>query len=190
VDLLTADRLKKASASKLEVALDSRAGSSSDHPLQGTGKKAAAARRALRSSYEEHPEEISALVERLMNEDLNTVTIDPDMAPPQLCARAWVEFRSRIGAYKTGAYVAWSVAGIVDSLMQGHVKKAKARAAVCLLMLAQASIDRGNWALAGELALEAPHLCLLSKPPTSCSSRWRSNCFSSFWPCHSFWLKL
>ena len=85
-----------------------------------------------------------------MNEDLNTVTIDPDMAPPQLCARAWVEFRSRIGAYKTGAYVAWSVAGIVDSLMQGHVKKAKARAAVCLLMLDQASIDRGNWALAGE----------------------------------------
>ena len=156
VDLLTSEKVKKASTSKLEVALDSGAGSSSDHPLQGTGKKAAAARRALRSSYEEHPEDISALIERLMNEDLNTVTIGPGMAPPQLCARAWVEFRSRIGAYKTGAYAAWSVAGILDSLMQGHVRKARARASVCLLMLDQASIDRGNWALAGELALEAP----------------------------------
>ena len=156
VDLLTSEKLKRASTSKLEVALDSGAGSSSDLPLQGTGKKAAAARRALRSSYEEHPEDISALIGRLMNEDLNAVTIGPGMAPPQLCARAWVEFRSRIGAYKTGAYAAWSVAGILDSLMQGHVKKARARASVCLLMLDQASIDRGNWALAGELALEAP----------------------------------
>ena len=40
--LLAADKVKRASASKLEVALDSGAGSSSDHPLHGTGKKAAA----------------------------------------------------------------------------------------------------------------------------------------------------
>ena len=174
VDLLTSEKLKRASTSKLEVALDSGAGSSSDLPLQGTGKKAAAARRALRSSYEEHPEDISALIGRLMNEDLNAVTIGPGMAPPQLCARAWVEFRSRIGAYKTGAYAAWSVAGILDSLMQGHVKKARARASVCLLMLDQASIDRGNWALAGRVGIGGTStICLLSQPPASCSTRWR-----------------
>ena len=40
--------------------------------------------------------------------------------------------------------------------MQGHVKKARARAADCLLMLDQASIDKGNWALVGELSVEAP----------------------------------
>ena len=36
VDLLTSEKLKRASTSKLEVALDSGAGSSSDLPLQGT----------------------------------------------------------------------------------------------------------------------------------------------------------
>eukprot|EP00435_Cladocopium_sp_Y103_P051693 s1247_g16.t1 len=156
VDLLTAEKQKKALTSRLETALDTGAGSSSDHPLQGTGKKAAAARRALRSAYEEHPEEIYLLIEKLMNEDLNTVTLGPGLESPKLCARAWVEFRSKIGGYKTGAFAAWSVAGILDSLMQGHVRKARARAAVCLMMLDQASIDRGNWALAGELSLEAP----------------------------------
>ena len=88
------------------------------------------------------------MIEKLMLEDLHSATVAPGMPVPHLCARAWVEFRSKIGAYRSSAYAAWSTAGILDSLIQGNVKKARARAAVLLLMLDQASIDKGNWTLA------------------------------------------
>ena len=154
MQILTDDKVKKASASRLELALDGGLSSSVDPPLQGTGKKAASARRALRAAYENAPEEISLMIEKLMLEDLHSATVAPGMPAPHLCARAWVEFRSRIGAYRSSAYAAWSAAGILDSLVQGNVKKARARAAVLLLMLDQSSIDKGNWTLASELGLE------------------------------------
>lgn len=153
MQILTDDKVKRASTSRLELALEGGVTSSVDPPLQGTGKKAASARRALRAAYENAPEEISALIEKLMLEDLHSATVAPGMPVPQLCARAWVEFRSKIGAYRSSAYAAWCAAGILDSLVQGNVKKARARAAVLLLMLDQASIDKGNWTLASELAL-------------------------------------
>ena len=154
MQILTDDKVKRASTSKLEQALDGGASASADHPLQGTGKKTATARRALRAAFENSPEEISNLIERLMLEDLHSSTVAPGMPVPLLCARAWVEFRSKIGAYRASAYSAWSAAGILDALIQGNVKKARARAAVLLLMLDQAAIDKGNWTLASELALE------------------------------------
>ena len=154
MQILTDDKVKRASTSRLELALEGGVASSVDPPLQGTGKKAASGRRALRAAYENAPEEISALIEKLMLEDLHSATVAPGMPVPQLCARAWVEFRSKIGAYRSSAYAAWCAAGILDSLVQGNVKKARARAAVLLLMLDQASIDKGNWTLASELALE------------------------------------
>ena len=66
VEILADDKKKKAASSKLETALDGVASSSADNPLQGTGKKAAAARRALRGAFQDHPEEIFGLIEKLM----------------------------------------------------------------------------------------------------------------------------
>lgn len=153
VEYLT-DEKKKSAVSKLETALDGGATGSSEVPLYGSGKKAAQARRALRSSFEESPGDISALIEKLMYEDLTSTSLAHGMPPRGLNARAWVEHRSHITAHKTGAHAAWSVAGILDSLILGHYTKARARCAVLLLMLDQASIDRGSWTLAAELALE------------------------------------
>ena len=105
VEILT-DKKKKATISKLETALHGVASSSTDNPLQGTGKKAAAARRALRGAFQDHPEEIFGLIERLMAEDLTSATVGPGMDRPLISARAWVEHRSRITSFKTGAHAA------------------------------------------------------------------------------------
>ena len=76
--------------------------------------------------------------------DLNSQTLGPGQAPRGLNARAWVEFRSRIGNYKTSAHSSWSAAGVLDSLISGDIPKARARCALLLLQLDQASIDRGK----------------------------------------------
>ena len=167
VEILTEDRKKKQAASRLDAALDGTYASSSDAPLTGAGKKAAAARRALMAAYDDQPHEISNLIERQMFEDLNCLTLGPGMAAKGLNARAWVEFRSKVSNYRTSVYSSWSVAGILDSLISGNVAKARARACVLLLMLDQASIDKGSWTLAGELALEPP-------PPFSSFSQHRA----------------
>ena len=130
--LMTEDKMKKAKAGKVEAALDAVAGSGGVEGVSiGSGKRAAAARRALRQALIDCPEEISSLVERLMMEDLLSRTVAPGMPHPQLCARAWVEHRSKIGAYKVSAFSSWSAAGILDDLMAGNHQGARARAAFC-----------------------------------------------------------
>ena len=155
VALLAEDKKKHKSLSRLDLALDSAQGSGSSDSLSlGSGKKTAAARRALRSTFQEHPEEIYQTIEKLMYEDLASQTLGPGQQPLGLNARAWVEFRSRITNYKTGAFCAWSLAGILDALVAGRYDQARARACLGLLQLDQAAIDRGSWAVAGELNLE------------------------------------
>lgn len=126
MEVLTNDKVKKNSGSRLEQALDSAASSSGDTQSLGSGRKNAAARRALRTIFQEQPQEISAVI----------------------------EFRSRIGNFKTPAHCSWSAAGILDSLISGDVARARARCCLMLLQLDQASIDRGGWGLASELSLE------------------------------------
>ena len=155
VSALTADRVKKSRVSKVEAALDGISASSlGEGSSLGSGKKAAAARRILRSSLLESPEEIYTLVEKYMAEDLRLQTQTPGAPVPHLCARAWIEHRSRIGNYKTSAYCAWSAGGILDSLIAGNVAQARARTALMILMLDQTAVDRGSWTLSSELALE------------------------------------
>ena len=154
MEVLTHDKVKKTAGSRLEQALDSAASSSGDTQSLGSGRKNAAARRALRTIFQEQPQEISAVIERLMFEDLNSQTLGPGQLPQGLNARSWVEFRSRIGNFKTPAHCSWSAAGILDSLIAGDVPKARARCGLLLLQLDQASIDRGGWGLASELSLE------------------------------------
>ena len=165
VTLLSADKVKRARSSKMDLALENLGGGSSaaDSSSGSTGKRAAAARRALRLALQESPEEISGVIEKMMLEDLTLQTMMPGMPKKDFSARAWVEHRSRIGAYKSSAYLAWSASGILDDLANGRVAHARARACLMLAMIDQVSIDRGNWALGAELMLEqGPPLSVLA----------------------------
>ena len=170
VSLLSAERVKKAKASKIDLALESISGTSSTDAGGGSQlKRAAAARRALRQALQDSPEEISAVVEKLLHEDLTAQVQAPGMPMPSFNARAWVEHRSRISAaYKTAAYSSWSIAGVLDNLVKGRYAHARAQAGLLLLQLDQVAIDKGSWSLAAELALEqGPPLAALA------NERWR-----------------
>ena len=156
VGLLSADKIKRSKASKVEIAMEGLAGGSgaAESSGSGAGKRAAAVRRALRVALQESPEEVSAVVERLLAEDLTMRTQTPGTPSVGFNARAWLEHRSRVGAYKTSAHCAWSAAGILDDLVSGRVQHARARAGLLLLQLDQVAIDKGQWTLGAELALE------------------------------------
>ena len=162
---LTSERASRARGSKVEAALDAVTTSSAgDGVMVGSGKKAAAARRALRQALVDSPADISSLVEKLMMEDLLSRTLAAGMPEAELCARAWVEHRSRIGSYRSAAQSSWAAAGILDDLIRGRNASARARACLLLLQLDQAAVDRGSWVLAAELSLETgPPLAALGQ---------------------------
>ncbi len=153
VELLVEEK-KKGSGSRLDQALDAVGSTTGDNLQLGSGKKSASARRLLRTTFAENPAEISQVVERLMYEDLQSQTLGPGLQPTGLNARAWVQFRSKIGAYRSTAHSAWSMAGVLDNLIAGNVAKARCIAGLHLLQIDQASIDHGNWSFAAELSLE------------------------------------
>ena len=154
MELLTEDRKKKAASSRLDQVLDAAGSSTGDGLSLGSGKKVSAARRALRTAFQEQPSEIHQAVEKLLYEDLNTATLGPGMKPAGFNARSWVEFRSHIGAYKATAHSAWAIAGVIDSLAAKNYDRARAQACLLLLQLDQSSADHGSWYLAAELSLE------------------------------------
>ena len=118
----------------------------------------------MRTALVDAPEEIYMVVERLLLEDLTSRTIAHGMPKADLNARAWIEHRSRIGAYKTSAHCAWGVRGILDDLIQGRTAHARARAALLLLQLDQCAVDKGDWTLASELSLEQGPPCQVWRP--------------------------
>ena len=150
-----AQNKKPSSSNRVEAALD---GVSHAQEIggYGSGKRAAAARRALRSALVEHPGDLSAVIERHMWEDLSSQTLTPGSPVASLSARAWTEHRSKIGAYKSIAHAAWGVSGALDALFRNDVPSARARLCLLLLQLDQCAVDRGGWQLAAELSLEAP----------------------------------
>ena len=106
VTLLSADKIKRAKSSKVDIALENLgANTGGDSSTGSTGKRAAAGRRALRLALQEAPEDISNVIEKLILEDLTLQTVMPGMPKKDFNARAWVEHRSRIGAYKSSAYL-------------------------------------------------------------------------------------
>ena len=165
LEVLAGDKLKSQRKSKIETALDGvNSSGAGEGAAVGGVKKAAAARRALRQALLDTPEEVSAMLERLMLEDLTSQTMTPGSPMVQLNARAWLEHRSRIGAYKTSAHAAWSAAGILNDLIAGRFSHARARAGLLMLMLDQTAIDRGSWVLSAELSLEqGPPLARLAQ---------------------------
>ena len=171
VQTITEDKRKRMGQSRLDNALEYAGGSS---PLEasgiGTGKRSAAARRALRAMLVEQPAEIHTLIEKLMWEDISSQTLVPGVHAPAFSCRAWVEHRSRITSHRTTAHAAWAVAGALDALINQRPAAARARLAILLMQLDQASIDQGSWVLAAELGLEAgPPMSVMEqhKPPNT-----------------------
>lgn len=146
---------KPSSSNRVEAALDG-VSHTPDMGGYGSGKRAAAARRALRAALVDHPGDLSAVIERHMWEDLSSQTLTPGSPAVSLSARAWTEHRSKIGAYKSIAHAAWGVSGALDALFRNDVPGARARLCLLLLQLDQCAVDRGGWQLAAELSLEAP----------------------------------
>ena len=100
---------QKKGKSKLDLALDGVASSSAESSSMLGVKKSAIARRALRSSLHESPEDIYGLIERLMAEDMFSQTLPPGVSVPSFTARSWIEHRSHIGAWKSIAHTSWGV---------------------------------------------------------------------------------
>lgn len=159
---------KSRKGSKLEQALDGASTTAESSTSTGT-KRSAAVRRALRLALTESPSEIYELLERLMQEDVVSHSLEPGLeAAATFTARGWVEHRSHIGAYKAVAHCSWGVAGVLDSLRRGKVAEARARSAVLLLQIDQSCVDRGSWVLSSELSLENPppfHNLVHHSPP-------------------------
>lgn len=152
---LSEDRRKKSHPSRIDAALD-QASHVTDSSQLGSGKRSAAARRALRAMLQEQPQEISAMIEKLMWEDISSQTLTPGVAVPSFSVRAWMEHRSRIGAYRTLAHAACGTAGALDCLIKNDVAGARARLGVMMVQFDQSAVDAGSWYLASELGLEIP----------------------------------
>ena len=85
---LSVDKKKRPGSSKLENALDGAlVGGGGESASSLGGKKSAVARRILRNSLQESPEEIYALVERLMAEDVLSHTLQPGLDLPTFTAK-------------------------------------------------------------------------------------------------------
>ena len=148
------DSLKSGSGkqSVLDRALDASGGGSLDGSLN-SGRRNAAARKALRDSLTSAPQKISKMIEALMAEDLNAST--PGAGSPVLTStRAWLEHRSRIQAFPSMVHLTWAIAGALDCLRASKPEQARARLNIALLQADQCSIDRGSLLLAQELSLE------------------------------------
>ena len=157
VGQLSVDKKKRAGASRLETALDGALGGHGGESSSSLGgKKSAMARRILRSTLQDTPEEIHSLIEKLMAEDVLSRTLQPGLSLPSFTARGWVEHRSKIGPYQAVAHASWGIAGVLDQLRKGNTSAARARCCLLLLQMDQSCVDKGNWSLASELSLEAP----------------------------------
>eukprot|EP00434_Breviolum_minutum_P008447 symbB.v1.2.007452.t1/scaffold445.1/size204899/15 len=147
---------QKKKDSSLESLLDGCGSVGSSESSTGSGRKYAAALRALRRTLARRPSEIYQATEKNMEEDFSVRTQLPGSNPVQVSARAWLELRSRIQGFVTPVKLLWSVAGSLDSLRAGNSEECRARLNLILAAGDQMSIDRGSWVVASEILLEEP----------------------------------
>ena len=147
---------QKKKDSSLESLLDGCGSVGSSESSTGSGRKYAAALRALRRTLARRPSEIYQAIEKNMEEDFSVRTQLPGSNPVQVSARAWLELRSRIQGFVTPVKLLWSVAGALDSLRAGNSEECRARLNLILAAGDQMSIDRGSWVVASEILLEEP----------------------------------
>ena len=147
---------QKKKDTSLESLLDGCGPSGSADGGTGSGRRYAAALRALQRTLTRRPAEISKAIEKNMEADFAVRTQLPGANPVQVTARAWLEMRSRIQGFVTPVKMLWSVAGALDSLRAGDQEECRARLNLLLAAGDQMSIDRGSWIVASEILLEEP----------------------------------
>lgn len=149
---------RKKTSSGFEGLLERSEGSNADAgsaSSSGTRSKAAAYAK-LKASLTEKPEWLYTSVEDKLAEDFHSVRSAPGSSAASATSRGWVEHRSKLGNYPATVRFAWVVAGIHDCLRQGDTEQARARCALALAAIDQASLDQGSWTLAQEMLLELP----------------------------------
>ena len=149
--------LEKRKGKTLEALLDGAGwGGSTESGSASSTRKYAAALRALRNALSKQPEAVSRTIEKNMKEDFCKVAQLPGSTTVPVSARAWLELRSRVQGFQTPVRFLWSVAGVLDCLVNDKVPEARARCGLILAMGDQMAIDRGSWVVASEIALEDP----------------------------------
>ena len=139
----------------LEDTLDAASGQALNSEQPGvSGKKHIKALEALRKALKSEPHLIYKSVEKLMEEDYALMGSLPNTGASSMTGRGWAEHRSRILGYPRAVRTTWSVAGVLDCLRAGAHEEARARCCLILCQMEQEAIDRGNFVVAAEMALE------------------------------------
>ena len=153
------DRLAKGKDKKtkdVEALLDGVDGEGGDPSGSSGGKSKAAVYKKLRACLKDNPKFLFNTIQELMEQDFHVLQSAPGSSSQMVSWRAWLERRSRIGPYPTTIRFCWILGGILDSLQNGAVGEAKARAALGMLAADQAALDNGSWLMAQEALLEEP----------------------------------
>ena len=110
--------------------------------------------RTLKKSLKDQPEEIYRVLRDRMEHDFGCQESGPGEPIRTGTWRGWSEHRSKVPNIVSSVRSCWAVSGALDALDKGKVSEAKARLALYLSQLDQVAVDRGQWILAQEAALE------------------------------------
>lgn len=146
----------KRPSKELEDLLDGIEGGQESTSSSSSLRSKAAVYQKLRRSLQENPKAIYSKVEELMELDFTQLRRAPGGQNQPVSARAWLEHRSKLSSYPMGVRMGWILSGILDALRADHIQEARARTAVALIALEQASLDQGSWLLSQEILLEDP----------------------------------
>ena len=138
----------------------------------GGNRKHALILSSLRRALQESPEDISAVIENRMEKDVGSQASAPGIGSPSASFRGWAEHRSRLQNINTTVRVMWSVCGALDCLRAGRESEARARLCLLVAQLDQLAIDRGQWVLSAEGALEDCSSLCQFRPSTASRMHW------------------
>ena len=123
----------------------------------------AAQRSLLQKAMSEEPEYIFTTFDKLVFQqmrDFVSVSHGPAGASKgRVPLRSYLQFKARVGGHYPSLLWIWLAAGAYEALSDEDVNQARARLAMMIIAMEQASIDAGNLALAQEL-------CFDNLPPT------------------------
>eukprot|EP00438_Fugacium_kawagutii_P028528 Skav222525 [mRNA] locus=scaffold2875:50542:57914:+ [translate_table: standard] len=129
----------------LDGILDRAEGGSARDASTSSSRSKAGALRSLQNLLHSNPKLLYEALEKNMQKDWEAAGQSlPGASIARISARGWIEAGSRVNAYQSSARPAWQFAGIWDSLMQGKVAEARARAALATAMYDQVCCDRGG----------------------------------------------
>eukprot|EP00438_Fugacium_kawagutii_P018478 Skav222409 [mRNA] locus=scaffold4005:148863:154871:+ [translate_table: standard] len=115
---------------------------SADQSISFSSRRNAAALRALKKALLTAPKAIWQSIEELMEEDYHLRASAPGLGQPQMTARAWAQYRSRIQNYPQSVRWAWGTAGALDALRMGNVDECRARLCLMLGGTGRPAVDR------------------------------------------------